>query len=296
MRLGRLFRETLRRDLLEAATYKTYALSRVLGLLGLLFSAYFVARTFAGHEPPSLSGQGGYFGFLIVGVMASDLAWALFAGPADRVRQAQLAGTLEAELASPVPTPAWLLAQSLFPVLGALLRASLGAGLALAVAGMFPEPARWPGLLLAVTLTLAALLPPSASWAARSRSCSNAAIPSAAGCTPPRCCSRASPTPSTSSRRPCNCWPRSCPDDPRAAGPSRRPLRRPGCVCVGRAGRIRGRRRPVRAAPGARPGPRRAPARDAGPVLIGRPICPASAPADPAGRAAASCCARPSSA
>lgn len=159
MTWGRLLRETVRRDLLEAATYKTYALSRVLGLLGLLFSAYFVARTFAGHEPPSLAATGGYFGFLIVGVMASDLAWALFAGPADRVRQAQLAGTLEAELASPVPTPAWLLAQSLFPVLGALLRASLGAGLALAVAGMFPEPARWPGLLLAVALTLAALLP-----------------------------------------------------------------------------------------------------------------------------------------
>lgn len=155
----RLFQAILRRDLLEAATYKTYVLSRIFGLVGLLFSAFFVARTFAAHEPPSLSGQGGYFGFLVVGVMASDLAWALFAGPADRVRQAQLAGTLEAELASPVPTPLWLLAQSLFPVLGALLRASLGASLALAAVGVFPEPARWPGLLAAVALTLAALLP-----------------------------------------------------------------------------------------------------------------------------------------
>jgi hypothetical protein len=36
MTWGRLLRETLRRDLIEAATYKTYALSRVLGLLGLL--------------------------------------------------------------------------------------------------------------------------------------------------------------------------------------------------------------------------------------------------------------------
>lgn len=157
--LIRLCAATLRRDLLEATTYKTYAASRLVGLAGLLLSAWFVARTFAGHEPASLAGLGGYFGFLVVGVMVSDLAWALFAGPADRVRQAQLAGTLEAELASPVPIGRWLLAQSVFPLLGAALRAGLGTVIALAAADLLPPLARWPGIAGCAALTVAALLP-----------------------------------------------------------------------------------------------------------------------------------------
>jgi len=155
----RLARATLRRDFLEAATYKTYAVSRLIGLAGLLFSAWFVARTFAGHEPPGLSASGGYFGFLIIGVSLSDMAWALFAGPADRVRQAQLTGTLEAELASPVPVLPWLLAQGLFPLIGAALRALLGATVALALADRLPDADRLPGLMLACALTLLALWP-----------------------------------------------------------------------------------------------------------------------------------------
>jgi ABC-2 type transport system permease protein len=155
----RLCRATLRRDLLEAATYKTYAVSRLGGLAGLLFSAWFVARTFAGHEPPGLTASGGYFGFLVIGVSLSDLAWALFAGPADRVRQAQLAGTLEAELASPVPVLPWLFAQSVFPVLGASLRAVLGAVVALTLADRLPSADRLPGLCLASGLTVLALWP-----------------------------------------------------------------------------------------------------------------------------------------
>ena len=157
--IARVLWATLRRDLLEAATYKTWALSRLVGLLGLLFSAWFVARTFAGHEPLALASRGGYFGFLVVGVLVSDLAWAAFAGPADRVRQAQLAGTLEAELSSPVPVALWLAAQALFPLLGALLRGLLGAFLALGLAGQWPAPAQLPAIGAALALSVAALLP-----------------------------------------------------------------------------------------------------------------------------------------
>lgn len=155
----RTLRATLRRDLLEAATYKTWALSRLVGLFGILVSAWFVARTFAGHEPAALAERGGYFGFLVVGVLVSDLAWATFAGTADRVRQAQLAGTLEAELASPLPIALWLAAQATFPVLGALLRGLLGAFLALGFAGLLPGAAQLPSVGAALLLSIAALLP-----------------------------------------------------------------------------------------------------------------------------------------
>lgn len=155
----RVLRATLRRDLQEARTYRTGALSRLLGLFGLLFSVYFVARTFAGHEPPGVAACGGYFVFLLLGLTVTDLTWALIGGASDRVRQGQLAGTVEGELATGVPISTWLAAQGAFAVLAACGRAVLVLGVGFALADTSPPMASVPKLLLAFALTIAAHLP-----------------------------------------------------------------------------------------------------------------------------------------
>src|SRR5690349_4062935 len=85
-----------RRDLLEALTYKGNLVARALGGVAFLYMAWFTARTFAGREPPEVAAYGGYFGFLLFGMVLADAGWALMTGPSARLRQAQLAGTLEA--------------------------------------------------------------------------------------------------------------------------------------------------------------------------------------------------------
>ncbi len=87
---------TLRRDALEWSSYRSAILSRGFALLSFLFSSYFVARTFAGSEPEILRQQGGYFAFLICGIAVADMSAALMNGPGQRLRRAQLDGTLEA--------------------------------------------------------------------------------------------------------------------------------------------------------------------------------------------------------
>lgn len=92
---ARLAGAFLRRDLLEAWTYKGNVASRLVAGLAFLYMAHFTARAFAGHSPPELAAYGGYFPFLFMGLLVTDAGWALLTGPSARLRQAQVTGTLE---------------------------------------------------------------------------------------------------------------------------------------------------------------------------------------------------------
>ncbi len=148
-----------RRDLLEALTYKGNVLARLAGGVAFLYMAWFTARTFAGREPPEVAAYGGYFGFLLFGMILTDAGWALMTGPSARLRQAQLAGTLEAVAAGRLGLSGLVLVEALGASTSALLRAALyllGATVLLDVPFRVADPL---AAALAVALTGAALLP-----------------------------------------------------------------------------------------------------------------------------------------
>jgi ABC-2 type transport system permease protein len=149
----------LRRDLLVALTYRGNLLARTLSGLSFLFIAWFTARTFAGREPPEVAAYGGYFGYLLFGMVMADAGWALMTGPAARVREAQLAGTLEIVVAGRLGAARLVAIEGLNAAGAAALRAAAyvgGAALLLDVPFRVADPL---AAALAIALSGAALLP-----------------------------------------------------------------------------------------------------------------------------------------
>ena len=126
----------VRRDLREALTYKLSFLSSVTGILLSSATFYFVAKLVPA-ETPALGPFGGdYFSFAVVGVAFAGLLGMFQEGLASVVRGAQVSGTLEALLVTPVPVPAILFGSSLYGLLFQVFRTVLHLGVALAFFGL----------------------------------------------------------------------------------------------------------------------------------------------------------------
>lgn len=157
--LGRQIRGFVRRDLLEALTYKSNLVTRFVGVLAFLLIAWFTAQTFAGREPSEITRYGGYFAFLLFGLVMADASWALMAGPAARVRQAQLAGTLEVVLGGRLGAERLMLIEALGAGAAAALRAVIYIGGAAALFGLPFHVTDPLAAGLSVVLSAAALAP-----------------------------------------------------------------------------------------------------------------------------------------
>ena len=121
-----LARAFLRRDFLEAASYRfAFALRFIWFFLGL-GTVYFTARFVnMGHNPLLAPYGGDYFTFSLVGLIVMDFQHVSVSAFSTRIRQAQTLGTLEAILATPAPFGAVLLASPLYDFLSSALRAVL---------------------------------------------------------------------------------------------------------------------------------------------------------------------------
>ena len=145
----------LRRDLAETSRYRLAFLTRLASLALAGLSLYFFARFVGAANNRHLQAYGGdYLSFGVVGLIAAQLQHVGVTALATRVRNAQLAGFLEAQLAT--PAPAWMVlgAAPVYVFLGALVRAValvLGAWLVLELP-LQPDP-----LTLAIGLPLAFL-------------------------------------------------------------------------------------------------------------------------------------------
>jgi ABC-2 type transport system permease protein len=148
----------LRRDLREALTYKFTFVSSLAGILLSSATFYFVAKLVPASTPTLGPFGGSYFAFAVVGVAFAGLLIAFEQGLASVVRSAQLSGTLEALLVTPVPVPALLFGSSLYTVLFQAFRTVLHLGVAAAFFGLAFGRVNAAGVLVVVLLTVICFL------------------------------------------------------------------------------------------------------------------------------------------
>ena len=142
----RLLGAFLRRDFAVAGSYRfPFVLDMFFGVLQLSVY-YFLGRTFVDIGPAELDGAPSYFAFAAVGVVVALVIEAAVQGIAERVREGQLSGSLEALLAQPVTPSQLCLGFTGFPFAFAIVRASIY----LLVAGLLLDlelgSADWLGL------------------------------------------------------------------------------------------------------------------------------------------------------
>ncbi len=124
-RVALWIRAFMRRDVLTELSYRANV---TLGLLGGLFSVllfFFLSQMVESAAPGLSHYRGGYFPFVLIGLSVMAFLNEALTGFSKRVRQAQLLGTLEAVLATPISPAAAILCQSVQPLFWAALRASM---------------------------------------------------------------------------------------------------------------------------------------------------------------------------
>lgn len=145
------------RGFVEASRDRLSAAISLASIVAALLSSFFLAG-FIGPGAGGVARYGGYFGFAVVGFAALDLFATAASAASRRVREAQLAGTLDALLATPTPEawvvallPAWDLCVSFARACAYVLIAAVTLGM--------PVRANVPAFALALVLTLAAFVP-----------------------------------------------------------------------------------------------------------------------------------------
>jgi len=151
---GRVILACVRLDLAESGRYRLAFLSRLAAGALAALSLYFFARFVGAEHNGYLQQYGGdYLTFGVVGLVAAQLQHVGASYLANRVRTAQVAGFLEAQLAC--PAPAWMVlgAAPAYGFLAALVRAVLLVVAAWLVLGLplHPQPVT---LALGVSLSL----------------------------------------------------------------------------------------------------------------------------------------------
>ncbi|PIE18004.1 MAG: hypothetical protein CSA65_06880 [Proteobacteria bacterium] len=150
-------RAFLMRDLREDLTYRA---SFLLGLAAALFSLatlFFFSRFIDPGRLPALASYGGsYLPFALLGMVLLSLQHTAASAYPRQVRMAQLAGTLEAMLATPTPSWLVLLCSPVYRFGRALVSALLQCVLAWAFFGVSFAQADWLMLAWVVPLSLLA--------------------------------------------------------------------------------------------------------------------------------------------
>ncbi|MBK8479871.1 MAG: hypothetical protein IPL40_01630 [Proteobacteria bacterium] len=144
----------IRRGWQEAVSYRSAFVLRLIGLATTLAAMVFFSRFVdaQGVALPPRYGQG-YLGFGLVGLVLLNLQHALVAAYPTTIRAAQLAGTLEAMLATPTPSWVVLVCAPLYGILAAFGGAVATLGVGALLLGTGPTREGWP--LLAVGLIVA---------------------------------------------------------------------------------------------------------------------------------------------
>jgi len=147
----------IRRELTALGGYRAAFLIRVFGLALGVGGMVFLSRFVGAAANPHLAAYGGnYLGFMVLGLLAAEFQQVGVSGLSQRIRVAQMMGTLEAELATPAPPGMVLGAAPVYEFGAAALRSTaylLGASLLL---DLNLDHANWATLVLAVPLVIAA--------------------------------------------------------------------------------------------------------------------------------------------
>ena len=144
----------LKRDFINAASYKFAFLSSFLGIFISSATMFFVSKLIPGGTGSLLESYGGdYFAFVIIGVAFSGFFGILQGGLPGIIRNAQITGTLEALLVTQTSIPTLLVGSSLYSFFYTMLTTIFHLGLAILVFGMKLGHVNWIGGLLTFFLT-----------------------------------------------------------------------------------------------------------------------------------------------
>jgi len=154
---GRVMWAFMRRELSALGGYRTAFIIRMLGLVLAIGAMVFLARFVGAAANPYLSGYGGnYLGFMVLGLLAAEFQQVGVSGLAERIRMAQMMGTLEAELATPAPPWMVLGAAPMYEFGAAAMRSAAYLIAATLLLGLELGRANWLSVALAVPLVIAA--------------------------------------------------------------------------------------------------------------------------------------------
>jgi ABC-2 type transport system permease protein len=112
----------IRRDFLVEASYRTSLFFRLVGSIFALWTFFYLSRTVGAHAESMKAYGGDYFRFALVGTSVASVLRNALGQFGRSVREAQVAGSLEALFVAPV-SPAWLVAcASAYTLLTALFQ------------------------------------------------------------------------------------------------------------------------------------------------------------------------------
>jgi ABC-2 type transport system permease protein len=147
----------VRRELAALGGYRMAFIIRILGFGLAVCSLLFLSRFVGAAVNPHLAAyRGNYLGFVVLGFLGTEFQQVGVSVLAQRIRMAQVMGTLEAEVATPAPPWMVLGAPPVYEFATAALRSAaylLGAKLLL---GLDLSHANWVSLLVSVPLIIAA--------------------------------------------------------------------------------------------------------------------------------------------
>jgi ABC-2 type transport system permease protein len=147
----------IRRELAAVSGYRTAFFIRIFGFGLAVGSLLFLSRFVGAAVNPHLAAyRGNYLGFVVLGILGAQFQQVGVSVLAQRIRMAQVMGTLEAEVATPAPPWMVLGAPPVYEFGTAALRSAgylLGAKLLL---GLDLSYINWLSLLVAVPLIVAA--------------------------------------------------------------------------------------------------------------------------------------------
>jgi ABC-2 type transport system permease protein len=154
---GRVFVAFVRREISALGGYRGAFFIRLFGFALAIGSILFLSRFVGASANPHMSAyRGNYLGFVVIGLLAAEFQQVGVSVLAQRIRMAQMMGTLEAEVATPAPPWMVLGSPPVYEFGVASLRSAgylVGAKLLL---GMDLSHIDWASLLLGVPLIVAA--------------------------------------------------------------------------------------------------------------------------------------------
>jgi ABC-2 type transport system permease protein len=144
----------LKRDFLEAISYKFYFISSILEIFFSSATFFFISKLISGNAYSSLDPYGGdYFSFVIIGISFSGILSVFQKGLQEIIRKAQLTGTLEALLVTRTTISTILIGSSLFSFIFALFKTIFQIALAISVFDMQLGSINWAGTVIIFFLT-----------------------------------------------------------------------------------------------------------------------------------------------
>lgn len=144
------------RDVRIEASYRMSFLMQALGIFFTVVTFHFMARLVDGGNVAALDRFGGrYFTFVLIGIALSNYLSVATRAYADRLREAQVTGTLEAMLMTPTPVGQIIAFSSIYDFLFASVRVILYLLVGAAFFGLDTARANWGAA--AVFLALAVL-------------------------------------------------------------------------------------------------------------------------------------------